>query len=42
MVRYNEHSIKFLQLTDLLHVLQITLADIRPDNSIKKEKKCDD
>ena len=33
-----------LQL-NLLHVLQITLADIRPDMSIKKEKgekkKCD-
>ena len=44
MVRHNEHSIKFLQLTDLLHVLQITFADIRPDKSIKKmrEKKCDD
>ena len=43
MVRHNEHSITFLQLTDLLHVLQITFADIRPDQSIKKrEKKCDD
>ena len=42
MVRHNEHSIKFLQLTDLFHVLQITLADIRPDKSIKKEKKYDD
>ena len=39
MVRHNEHSIKFLQLTDLLHVLQITFADIRPDKSIKKKKK---
>ena len=39
----NKHSIKFLQLTDLLHVLKITFADIRPDKSIKKrEKKCDD
>ena len=39
MVRYNEHSIKFLQLTDLLHVLQITFADIRPDKSIKKKER---
>ena len=39
MVRYNEHSIKFLQLTGLQHVLQISLADIRPDRSIKKKKK---
>ena len=39
MVRHNEHSIKFLQLTGLLHVLQITLVDIRPDKSIKKKKK---
>ena len=41
MVRHNEHFIKFLQLNDLLHVLQITFADIRPEKSIKKEKKCD-
>ena len=39
MVRHNEHSIKFLQLTDLLHVLQITFADIRPDKSIKKKRE---
>ena len=39
MVRHNEHSIKVLQLTDLLHVLQITFTDIRQDKSIKKEKK---
>ena len=39
MVRHNEHSITFLQLTGLLHVLQINLADIRPDKLIKKEKK---
>ena len=39
MVRHNEHSTKFLQLTDLLHVLQITLADIRPDMSISKKRK---
>ena len=43
MGRRNEHSTKFLQLTDLLHVLQMILADIRPGNSIrkKKEKECD-
>ena len=36
-------SLKFLQLTDLLHMLQVTLADIRPDKLIKTkiEKKCD-
>ena len=39
MVRHNEHSIKFLQLTGLLHVLQINLVDIRPDKSIKKKTK---
>ena len=39
MVRHNEHSIKFLQLTDLLHVLQITFGDIRPDKSIKKRER---
>ena len=39
MVRHNEHSTKFLQLTDLLHVLQITLADIRPDIPISKKRK---
>ena len=43
MVRHNEHLIKFLQLTDLLHVLQITLVDIIKVNSRrKKEKNCDD
>ena len=42
MVRHNEHLVKFLQLTDLLHVLQIAFADIRPDKPIKKKKKkCD-
>ena len=30
LVWHNEHSIKFLQLTELLDVLQVTLADIRP------------
>ena len=39
MVRHNEHSIKFLQLTDLLHVLQITFANIRPEKSIKKRER---
>ena len=39
MVRHNEYSIKFLELTDLLHLLQITFADIRPDKSIEKEKE---
>ena len=46
MVRHNECSITFLQETDLLHVLEITFADIRADKSIKKKeierKKCDD
>ena len=41
MVRHNKHSITFLQLTGLLHVLEINLADIRPDKLIKKEKKRD-
>ena len=39
MVRHSEHSIKFLQPTDLLHVFQITFADIRPDKSIKKRRE---
>ena len=30
---------QFLQLTDLLHVLQITFADIRPGKSIKKKEQ---
>ena len=38
-LEHNEHSIKFLQLTHLLHVLQITLAEIRPNKLIKKKKK---
>ena len=37
MVRHNEHSIKVLQLTDLLHVLRISFTDIRQDKSIKKD-----
>ena len=32
-------SIKFLQQTDLLHVLQVTLANIRPVKPIKKREK---
>ena len=36
LLHFNEHWITFLQLTDLLHVFQVTLADIRPDRSIKK------
>ena len=43
---HNEHLIKFLQLTYLLHMLQIAFAEIRPDKSIKvkkeREQKCDD
>ena len=39
MVEHNGHSIKFLQLTDLLNALQITLADIRPDKSLKTREK---
>ena len=39
MVRHNEHSIKFLQLTDLVHELQIIPADIRPKKLKKKSKK---
>ena len=31
MVRHNEYSIRFIPLTDLLHVLQEILPDIRPD-----------
>ena len=38
MVGQNSNSIKFLQLTHSLHVLQVTLANIRPDK-LKKEKK---
>ena len=37
MVRHNEYSIRFIPLTDLLHVLQEILPDIRPDQ--KKKKK---
>ena len=41
MVRHNEHSMKFLQLTDLLHVLQVTLAlwQTLDQTSLKNEKK---
>ena len=38
MVGQNSNSIKFLQLTHLLHVLQVTLANIRPDK-LKKKKE---
>ena len=38
MVRHNEHSVKLLQLTDLLHMLQVNLTDIRTNKSIKKRK----
>ena len=38
MVRHDEYSIKFLQVTDLFHVLQVTLANIIP-SKLKKEKK---
>ena len=37
-VRHNEHSVKSLQLNDLLHVLQVTLAGIEPVK-LKKTKK---
>ena len=39
MARHNEHSISFLQLTDLLHVLQVTLPGTRQDKLKKKERK---
>ena len=39
MVRHNEHSIKFLQLTDLVHELQIIPADIRPKKLKKSQRK---
>ena len=39
MVKHNEHSIKFLQLTDLVHVLQIIPADIRPNKLKKSQRK---
>ena len=32
-------NIQFIQLTDLWHVLQVTLTDIKPGKSIKKKKK---
>ena len=43
-VRHNEHSIKFLQLTDLLPVLEIILLTLDQTSQQKKkeiEKKCD-
>ena len=45
MIRHNKLSTKFLQLTDLLYVLQVTLADVKPDKlktrkeGTKKKKK---
>ena len=39
MARHNEHSISFLQLTDLLHVLQVTLPGIRQDKLKKKKER---
>ena len=38
MIRHNKLSTKFLQLTDLLYVLQVTLADVKPDK-LKTRKK---
>ena len=32
-------NIQFIQLTDLWHVLQVTLTDIKPGKSIKKKRK---
>ena len=32
-------NIQFIQLTDLWHVLQVTLTDTKPGKSIKKKKK---
>ena len=38
MIRHNKLSTKFLQLTDLLYVLQVTLADVKPNKAkIRKE-----
>ena len=39
MVRHNEYSIRFIPLTDLLHVLQEILPDIRPDQKKKGMNK---
>lgn len=36
-VRHTEYSIKFPQITDLLHALQVTLT-IDPSSSNKREK----
>ena len=38
LVTHNEHSITFLQLTDLLHMLQVSLAGIRPHKFIKEKE----
>ena len=49
LVRLTEHSVKFLQMNDLLQVLQVTLADIkrctykkRRKLEIKMMKVCDE
>ena len=41
MIRHNKLSTKFLLLTDLLYVLQVTLADVKLDKlkTRKKEQK---
>lgn len=39
MLRHNEHLSKFLQLTELLHVLQVTLGDVRSDKFKKKKER---
>ena len=39
MVRHNEHSIIFLQLTGLVHALQVIPADIRLDKFKKSQRK---
>ena len=46
MVRHNEHSMKFLQLTDLLQVLQVTpylvcnIVQMSKVDSVCAEKTC--
>ena len=39
MIKHNEHSLKVLQLADLLKVLQVTLAEIIPGKFKKRKKK---
>ena len=38
MVRHNKHSIMLVKLTDLLHVLQVTLANITHEKQKIKNK----